>query len=38
MQTVVYNAQLRYRANVMHFEHMYPPSCFDIVRQCLFEP
>lgn len=36
MQTVVYNAQLKYRANVMHFEHTYPPPSVEIVRQYLF--
>lgn len=36
MQTVVYNAQFMYRAEILYFEHMYPSSVVQIVRQFMF--
>lgn len=37
MQTVVYNAQLIYRAEVLYFEHVYPSSVVQTVRQYVFD-
>lgn len=36
MQTVVYNAQLRFRADNIYFKYIYPFSSIEIVRQYLF--
>lgn len=33
MQTVVYNAQLIYRAEMLYFRHMYPSLVVQTVRQ-----